>query len=171
MLVPSELASKLIANVVGPDSASAFRQLGDTLSDYVKQNAVVNFAWVGATTTPPPTPDPTVVATGKIINFNLELSPSFSPDPVSAFALLSLQFQVGWALATYNITSGIFSTTPGVVGTALPLVITIAAPDRNAAMLLLATQFITWIKSHIPLAPCSGSNGPYVGSGTVVSIT
>ena len=171
MLIPSELGALLVAKVIGPDSASAFKQLGDTLSDYVKQKAIVNFSWAAVGPPPASAPDPIITATGKIINFDLKLTPAFTPDPISAFALMSLQFQVGWALATYNITLPTFTTTPGVVGVALPLIISIAAPDKITAMNLLASQFITWITSHTPLATVSGTNGIFTGAGTVASIT
>lgn len=169
-LIPADLADQLATDVVGPTSAQAFSQLGAAIASYIITNTVVNFAWVGALAAPPNTPDPAVVATGEFVSMSFSLSPSNVPNQAGALSALATQLMAGMATATYNITQSGFTTSAALISTALPLVLTVTGPTRELALLQMATQIITWVKTHVPTAPCSGSHAPYVGSGTATTI-
>jgi len=173
-LIASELKDNLISELNGVDNANdALSLLGDTISTYIVENALINFAWVAAN--PSGTPDPVVVAQGEIVSLQITLTPSLADNSAQAFTHLIAEVTTSFALGTYNITDDGFVTSPGSLSTSPSIgvfSINVDADNQEDALLQLAQAFITYIQNQIPTAPCSGVRiGIYTGTGTVVSIS
>lgn len=175
-LVATELRDLLIENLSDKQTASeANTELGNTISNYVKDNAEVSLTWVAALPAAPFTPDTVVSASGKILTLSLPLIPSLLTEQTSAILALKTQFITNFALATYNITDSGFVTSSGLLGSAptiSTLNLSISGDNQSNALLQLASNIIDWIKLMIPATPCSGTRIlTYTGVGAVVSIT
>jgi len=163
-MVSNAMASSIISNVQGKDNASAANNaFYEALCDYVEQNAMVIYAWVGVN--PMGVPDPQVVLNCKIKTSG-SLSPSGATDCNSALSIFSAnlnnnaaQWQVQWPEG--------FSLSPAFV---IPtIVITPSmATDMNAAWNAVCSQIIAGLKSATPSS--SGSHGAFTGTATFTSL-
>jgi len=151
-------------------------EMGKSISDYIKENAVVNFSWVGidpigpVPATPVPTPDPVITAKGKITLLSFNLTPSMNSTPIPH---MQLELVAGMTLAMYNITDSGFSTIAMPVGpAAATLVLSFSGIDRPSTMLSLATSVVNWVKALKPIGIILGSHGKYLaplGTGGMVT--
>ena len=166
-LVSAALASKMIqATNNAHDAASANLKLGKAIADYVKQNAVIMYSWVGATTTPPPVPDPVVATKGGFIFLEINIVPNMAVDPVSALTGLAFNIWSGFLLSVINITDPTFKTTPAKIVPPALILSPSNLSEHVSAMNYLANSIVTWILS-IPLAiPSPGNHVAFVGIGT-----
>jgi hypothetical protein len=172
MMIANDLASAMKAATQGQTAAvPALTALGNAISTYIKANAVVAFSWAGALAVPPFTPDPVVVATGKITLLTITLTPSMATSQPSAIAHLSSEITAGVKAGSYNVTDAGFATAAATMSTIPDLVLAISAPDRDAAYLAMATQIVAWIIAYVPAQTCSGSHGLYVGVATPTTIS
>jgi hypothetical protein len=173
-LIASNLKDSIKNDLQGKGTASdALSALATTVATYIKDNAVVNFGWVAALANPPFTPDPIVVASGGIIALSFTLTPSMATTQTDAMTAIKTQFIAGLSLGTYNITDAGFTTSPGLLSTSPTintLSFSISGTDQDTALLQFATGIINWVKAQVPITPCSGTHGTFVGVGTVVSI-
>lgn len=172
-LVIADLAEAMKAGTyLKPSASEAVAGLGNSVATYVKDNAEVEFSW--SATNPVGVPDPATTAMGEIILLEFVMTPSMATNQSSALQALDAQFITGMMAATYNITEGGFSTSPGVMSSSpqiSTLQLAITGDDRDTAFNKFASDLIAWITSQVPTAPCSGSHGEYTGSGTVISIS
>ena len=156
-----------------PESANTL--MGNTLSDYIKNNAVITFSWTAALLSPPNTVDPTTTTTWAITLLSFSLSPSGETTPTLAQTAFASQIIASMSLGNYNITASGFSTSPGVFSTS-PLIstldlTTITGTTPYDAQLSFATKIIDWVTAQLPTGPCAGSHGTYVGQGLVTAIS
>lgn len=163
-MVSNAMASSIISNVQGKDNASdANNAFYEALCDYVEQNAMVIYAWVGVN--PMGVPDPQVVLNCKIKTSG-SLSPSGATDCNSALSIFSAnlnnnaaQWQVQWPEG--------FSLSPAFV---IPtIVITPSmATDMDAAWNAVCSQIIAGLKSAT--SSSSGAHGGFTGTATFTSL-
>ncbi len=173
-LVSSALKSDMLAATLDKDpAAAAMIDLGTAIADYIKANALVNFAWIATNPGPPPVPDPVVTATGEIVTLSFSLTPSGATEQPAAITALQGELIIGMTAALYNITQSGFSTSPGAMASSPSLAtlsISLSGDDRDIAFQQLADNIVTWVKAQVPTAPCAGSHGAFIGAGTVVTI-
>jgi hypothetical protein len=174
-LVPTDLRDKLKTDLNNIDDPSqANNTLASSLSDYIKNNAEFEFAWVAALPPPTSTPDPVTEASGGFTSLSFSLTPSGADTYSTAMSAFAGQLIASMSSAQYNITDSGFSTSPGNMSTATNLnsinSIQVSGDNQDDALLSLATQIINWVINIGPIIPCSGSRGSYIGAGTVTSI-
>lgn len=173
-LVATALRDDMLAATLNKDpAATAMSDLGTAIADYIKSNALVNFAWVATNPAPPNNPDPQTTATGEITVLVTVLTPSGATGQPAAIAALRGELIVGMTAALYNITESGFITVAAAMSSSpslSALVIVVSGDDRDAAFLQLANDIVTWVKAQVPTAPCAGSHGVFVGAGTVTGI-
>ena len=153
-------------------AATAMTALGQAISKYINDNAVVAFSWIAALPYTPFTTDTNTTPTGTIQGVAITLTPSMSTTQAGAFDILKTQIIAGFSIGTYTITG--FSVSPGSLVSCpglSSLTFNVSGYDRDVALLQLATNVISWVTSQVPTAPCAGADGSYVGSGTVTSIS
>lgn len=171
MLDAGTLADKMKNAVAGKtDAVDALAALSSAISEYIVENAVINFSWI-AVNPVGGAPDPITSAAGSFTSMPIVLTPSGVTDYEQSQAQFSSQCDSGFSASQYNITDAGFSTTPAVAGTSIPL--TLSIPETNSydeAMSALASNIVDWIKQQVPTIPVSGTHGVYVGAGSVISI-
>lgn len=172
-MLPTDMASSLMGSVSGLTEPGGVNLLWNAVCNYVEANAIVTCAWVAATTTVPPTPDPMVSVIGSI---NTSAGRILSlpgidraPDAASALGILSTAMNLAvqrW-VALLPVTQG-FATSPGVV--TVPSTIALIpsmTTDRYTAFLSMASNIILGLKSVV-FSPVAGSHLVYVGAGTFI---
>ena len=83
---------------------------------------------------------------------------------------MAMQIQKGCMGGLYKPNSP-WTTSPGsLIGIPPPVLTMSSLPSREASMLLLATQIVTWFTAYVPSMPCSGARGAYIGVATPVKI-
>lgn len=172
-LVAPALAKEMLKATNKCTSATvAQKKLGDAISKYIMQNAIVTFAWVAVKPVPPPpVPDPVVIATGKISGIKIMLKPDKSSKPGKGLITMGMQIQMGCAKGMYKPNAP-WATSPGMLSSIPPLKLSLSRlPSREATMLKLATQIVVWMTSYVPSIPCSGVRGPYIGVATPTKIS
>lgn len=163
-MVSSAMANSIISNVQGKDNAvDANNAFYEALCDYVEQNAMVIYAWVGVN--PSGAPDPQVVLNCKIKTSG-SLSPSGATDCDSALSMFSANLNDNAARWQVQWPEG-FSLSPAFV---IPnIVITPSmATDMNAAWNAVCFQIIAGLKLATPTA--SGAHGEFTGAATFTSL-
>lgn len=162
----SGLADAIKSGNQGKDNPSdALSSFWKAVCDYVEANAEVTYAWVAATTTTPPTPDPVTSWKGTIkTSGSLSLCNLNTPD--AALAAMSAQMNAAAALWVVEPPAG-FSLSPMLVIPTINLTKS-GATDRDAAMKSIVTDIINGIKMATPAS--SGSHGSYVGAATFTII-
>lgn len=175
MMNANDMAMYILQQMQGiMDANQANQRYGQAVSDYIKNNAELLFSWTAALPDPPYTPDPVTQATGKIIQLNIIMQPSYATTVAAAQNYMRNQFIAGMTLAMYNITQPGWTTTPASMSSSLNLNNLTIAPAGSTAMdvhVSVCTQIINWVKQLAPTAPCAGTHGSYVGSGTVIAIS
>lgn len=174
MLVAQDLADEIIAammeGVSSPEDANT--KISTVLNEYTVENAEIMFAWSGVS--PDGSPDPVTVATGEVTLMEVVLFPSGAEDPLSAIASFVAQIVGGMNLAMFNITAPGWNTVPGQFSSASnvgDLDISIDADNLADAMLQFSEDWVSYFTALTPSAPCTGTHGPYTGSGAITSIS
>lgn len=180
-LITNDLKDLIITDLatitVGDGAAGALTTLGTTITSYITANAEVSFSWSGID----PglgTPDPTIVASGRLSGISLPLTASNATNQAGGLAQLSAEIIAGVSLGAYNITDSGFSTVPLLLALAPAigtLTFNINATTQEAAMTQLAQSIVTYITNLIPTAPVLGTHGIYTApagtGGIVLAIT
>lgn len=159
--------------LVNPTPVTALKEFGDSISDYIKNNAEFTFSWAAQLPYYPYTVDPTTTTTGKFSTLNIVFTQSRATTVIAARNHIRNEIIAGMTAAFYNITASGFSTTPASMSssaTLQALVIEYYATTQLEAMEKLSNLIITWVKALAPTAPCAGSHGSYVGTGMVTAI-
>jgi len=173
MLNATALKNAILSEIANlTDAGTALQKLGTAIGDYIASNAVVAFTWV-AVNPVGGAPDPVASASGGITTMTVALTPAYGVvDHNVAQAHLETECNAALSLALYNITDAGFSTAPVVFGVVDSLNLTVSkTSDSDIAIGELAENIIDWIKSQKPVAPCAGTHGVFVGTGTVLSIS
>jgi hypothetical protein len=163
-MVPNAMASSIVSKVKDIDKASdANDAFYKALCDYVEQNAMAIYAWVGVG--PMGVPDPQVVLNCKIKTSG-SLSPSGASDCNAALSTLSSNLNANAALWQVQWPAG-FSLSPAFV---IPtIVITPSmATEMNAAWNAVCSQIIAGLKLATPAA--AGSHAAFTGTATFTSL-
>jgi hypothetical protein len=157
----------------------ALKIFGDTISDYILDNAVFSFSWSATQTIHPYNPDPVTTASGKFISLLITITPSGATNATDANIFLKNRIVAGMQNASYNITSSGFTTSSGSMSTAPTLNSLNLSPsgetNQDDALLDRCTKIINWVKQLKPTAHCSGTriagSITYAGAGTVTNIS
>lgn len=160
-----------LSNITNINATKALSTLGNTIADYIKNNAEVSFSW--SATNPSGTSDPVTTASGEIVSISFSLSVSGAITQSAGILQLQTDLISGLSSSTYNITDIGFSTSTGLMSTSpsiSTLSLSISGSTQDEAIGKLATQIVSWVKSQVPTGPCSGSHGAYTGAGTVSTI-
>jgi hypothetical protein len=176
-LIAVNLKNQIISDLAGITNANtALTILGNTLSTYIKTNAVISFSWNGIQ--PPSIVDPVIQTTGRITVLTFILTPSSATTQVAAFTTLKSQLIAGLTVAQYNITAAGFVTTPALMSTSPSLsnlTFNVSGTTQDDAMLQFATGIINWIQAQAPTQKILGAHGVFTAptgiGGTVVSIS
>lgn len=163
-MTPNAMANAIIGNIAqSSDPADANNKFYQALCDYVEQNAMAIYAWVGVN--PLGVPDPQVVLNCKIKTSG-SLSPSNATDCSSALSIFSANLNANAALWQVQWPAG-FSLSPALV---IPtIVITPSmATDMNAAWNAVCSQIIAGLKLATPSS--SGVHGGFTGTATFTSL-
>ena len=155
-LIPADLSQQMLASTKNQTNGmKAMSDLGNAISQYIIQNAVVNFSYSGVDPVPKPVVIPLI--TGKIISMTISLVQV--PGGMPQLNLLLGQ----------GIMTGIYVPDPpfaGSTGTLIgfpPTTLTLSqATKREDAFLNMATTIVNNIKSFVPTVPCSGVYPPAV---------
>jgi hypothetical protein len=168
-LIPITLAEALKKDMKeNSDSAlNAHNQFAKNLNDYLKDNLTITGTYVGFLPPPANTPDPLSgsysfsVSTIAIQGSALAGSASVSKDLWGT--TIGLQI-----VATLNIIgsdqTGLITLTSPVKFIAVPISITVNSGDYNIAMLQLANDIITGLKSTLPTPAVASSTSGGIGS-------
>lgn len=145
------------------DPSQSINKFYKALCDYVEQNAMVIYAWVGIQPGTPPVPDPTVVINAKIKTAG-SISLSQANNPAAACSMFSQALNTAAATWMIQFPAG-FALTPCFV---IPTIVITpsGANNRDVAWLAVCSQIIAGIKLATPTA--LGSHGGFLappGSG------
>ena len=176
MLIASDLKDLLHENMVGVSTAEdACITMGNTISEYVMNNAELVFSWVAVGPPPASVPDPVVVAQGKVTFLNVNIIPSGLTDSVLANQDLALQISTTTKLTgLFNIDNtpeNLFVTAPGSMSSMIDLILVPSGiSDPDLAALDLCTKIVNWFKTNLYAIPVTGIRaGVYTGTGLITS--
>jgi len=166
-LIPQALANEMLKATKGATNGpKAMSDLGNAISKYIIQNAVVNFSYSGVTGSAPPVPVVLPLITGRITSMTIKLVqvPGGMPQ-------LNLLLGQGISTGIY-VPNAPFSGSPGSLVGFPPTSLKLSnSPSREVAFLQMATTIITDIKKFVPSVPCSGAHPPAVsGVATPIGI-
>ena len=176
MLIASDLRDLLKDNMVGvTTSEEACMRMGNTISEYVMDNAELVFSWVAVGPPPSSVPDPVIVAQGKVTFLNVMITPSGLTNPTLANQDLALQISTTTkSTGLFNINNtpeNLFVTTPGSMSSMIDLILTPSGiSDPDLAILDLCTKILNWFKTNTYTIPVTGTRaGVYTGTGLIIS--
>lgn len=183
MLVASELYTKItnkMENIIAgeknyPTSAlDAFTRISNAIGEYISDNAVITYSWVGTYTPPPPgapIPDPVVSFTADITYNNSIIS---VPSDYATFVLNISSFLKN----AFTVTASSDWSLTGLALNPLGAVSPVMANETSyqAAMTSFCNQIITQFKTnYINPTPASGTHlptspTPFIGATTSMTI-
>lgn len=159
------LASKLEADMQGLTD-NAWSQLGKTIGKYIQDNATVIYGWDA--TSSGGSKDPQSSYTASAITGSISISQPSGNTPAAAMSSLSSSL-TSMVLGFSIVAAAGFTVAPGsFVGS---FVLTPSGKTTfKDAMLDLATQVVTQIKTFVNTAELTGSHDAFVGGTTSMSI-
>lgn len=179
----TDMATAVKNSVAGKETV-CFTDFIESVGTYLTSNLDVNFAWV-ATNPAGGAPDPVTTATGSVTATTpLALVSTVLENCSSSQEVwdhVASQLQLWFSTCTYTITDAGFAVTPAVIGAIGSPSLTPFGRGLNegetmtayiqAAFAHVMGDIISWVTSYVPVTPCSGTHGVYVGVATVTSLS
>jgi len=165
-MVPEDLKNAWVKNLKSIDNPkNALKVFSSTLKDYLENNMIITYSWVGISSIP--TTDPIVSFTAKISwnDFNI-----INPKSFILFGSLITNELLKGEIKPVDSS---FSLTLGKLKLVTPFILVKSfATTQDIAMLNLATQIIIYVKTMIDnTTVLTGSHGIYISSPGAVMLS